>query len=163
MNYQNLPSGAAAVFNVIIEIPRGSQNKYEYLEKFETFVLERVLKDGFNFIADYGFIPHTKGGDGDPLDVFVITPYPLTQGVVVACQAVGMIELFDNGEQDNKIIAVPYIEGKKLSEVVIDDEFKKGFVDFFAELARQKNKTMKIVAWHDAVRAEEEINRGIIK
>jgi len=163
MNYQELPMGTAEVFNVVIEIPRGSQNKYEYLEKFETFILERVFKDGFNFIADYGFIPQTKSGDGDPLDSFVITSHPLTRGTVVSCQAIAMIELLDDGEQYNKIISVPCFGDGVLSEEVIDDEFKKRFTDFFAELAKQKNKTMEIVAWHGAIRAKGEINKSKIK
>lgn len=159
MNYQLLPLGDVEKFNVIIENPRGYQNKYEYSDALDVFVLERVFKNGLSFVADYGFIPKTKGEDNDPLDVFVITPTPLNQGSIVQCRAIGMIELIDNGERDNKIIAVPFLGSLYESENIIDDDLKQKFTNFFVELARQKNVVMTIKSWCTADVAKSEINK----
>src|SRR3989344_6975947 len=107
MSYKDIPLGTAEEFNVMVEIPKGSENKYEYDDDLDIIKLDWVFTGGFHFPFDYGFMPETRGGDGDNLDVFVINSHSLTVGTVAKCRAIGMIELLDMGVEDNKILAVP--------------------------------------------------------
>lgn len=147
MSYKNLPFGSVERFNVVVEIPKGSQNKYEYDEELDLFTLEWVFIGDFKFIFDYGFVPQTRGGDGDMLDAFVLTSHPLEQGTVVECRAIGMIELLDRGEVDNKILAVPVVDRKytDVRELAdLDFEYEQTFRNFFKELGAQKDKVIEI-------------------
>src|ERR1700760_481621 len=78
--------------NVIIDTPRGSRNKYKFDEKMGVFKLSRILPVGMSFPYDFGFVPQTKGEDGDPLDVLVIMPESLPPGTVVECRIIGVIK-----------------------------------------------------------------------
>jgi inorganic pyrophosphatase len=78
-------------FNVVIETSRGSRNKYSYDAKQRVFVLKKVLPQGHVFPFDFGFIPQTKGEDGDPLDVLVMMDEPVFAGCVVECRLVGVL------------------------------------------------------------------------
>lgn len=77
--------------NVIIETPRGSHIKYKYEEAKDYFALDKFLPVGITFPLDFGFIPHTRGGDGDPLDVLVLSDFPLATGTVAECRLIGVI------------------------------------------------------------------------
>ncbi len=163
MSYKNIPFGNIDKFNVLVEIPKGSENKYEYDEKLDVMALEWVFRGGFCFPFNYGFIPETLGGDGDNLDVFVITSHPIPQGTIVKCRAIGIIELLDRGEQDNKIISVPVVDGEyknceNLSALPFD--YKTIFEKFFKELAIQKNKIMEIKGFLDKPQAIEELEKA---
>jgi len=160
MSFKNIQFGTPEEFNVIIEIPKGSKNKYEHNEETDEIELDWVFVNDFCFPYNYGFIPQTKGGDGDNLDVFVISSHPIDIGTIVKCRAIGMIEQIDRGEQDDKIIAIAladpeYNKCKELEELTFDYEviFKK----FFDELQVQKNKTIETKAYHGSKRALEEL------
>jgi len=160
MNYKNIPLGKIDKFNVIIEIPKGSENKYEYDEEFDAIKFNWSFKNGFCFPFDYGFIPHTLAKDKDTADVFVITAHPLYPGMVVECKAIGIIEILDRGAVDNKIIAVPlfdpeYSKYESLQDLQFD--YQKIFTDFFKELAIQKSKKIEVKGFNDAVRAKKYI------
>jgi inorganic pyrophosphatase len=86
MSLKNVPFGTIDRFNVVVEIPKGSGNKYEYNEELDAITLEWAFTGGFCFPFDYGFIPQTLGGDNDPLDVFVISSHPFSPGIVVSCR-----------------------------------------------------------------------------
>ena len=112
-------------FNVIIEVPKGSNNKYEYYAEKDIFKLDRVLYSSVHYPGCYGFIPQTLGGDGDPLDVIVLTGEPMITGSVLNARPVGFLKMTDDKGQDEKILAVPiddprYNERKKLSELEIE-------------------------------------------
>ncbi len=92
--------------NVIVEIPAGSRNKYEYDKKYGIMKLDRVLYSAVHYPGDYGFIPQTLWHDGDPIDVLVISRFPLIPGVLVEARPIGAIEMIDKGEDDIKIIAM---------------------------------------------------------
>jgi inorganic pyrophosphatase len=79
------------VIRVVIETSRGSRNKYSYEAKEKVFVLKKVLPEGHVFPFDFGFIPRTKGGDGDPLDVLVMMDEPVFAGCVVECRLIGVL------------------------------------------------------------------------
>jgi len=84
------------VLHVVIETPKGSKNKYEYDPKLGCFKLSRVLPDGMDFPYDFGFVPSTEGGDGDPVDVLLLMDEPAFAGCLVASRLIGVIE----GEQE---------------------------------------------------------------
>ena len=99
--------GTKEEMNVIIEIPRGSKNKYEIDKKTGLIALDRVLHTAQDFPVDYGFVPQTLWDDGDALDVIVLTTYPLVTGLFVKARPVGIMHMIDSGEGDDKVIAVP--------------------------------------------------------
>lgn len=106
--YHHVPLGEKApdMFNAIIEISKGSQNKYEYDEKLDLIKLDRVLYSPFFYPLDYGFIPETRSADGDHLDVMVIGSMPLVTGTLVECRPIGLLKMIDDGDEDFKVIAV---------------------------------------------------------
>ena len=84
----------------VIEIPRGSHNKYEYDEEREVFTLDRVLYSPMHYPLDYGFIPETRSEDGDHLDILVIGSEPLFTGCVLDARPVALLEMIDDNEKD---------------------------------------------------------------
>jgi inorganic pyrophosphatase len=92
----------------VIEIPLGSIIKYELSPKGDTFTAVREMNKRYRYIYNYGSIPGTLGGDNDPLDVIVIYPEPVLAGTVLNCKVVGVVKTIDKGEQDDKILAIPY-------------------------------------------------------
>ena len=95
-------------FIAVIEIPKGSKNKYEMDKETGLIILDRVLHTSTDYPANYGFIPCTYGDDFDPLDVLVLCAQPLHPLTMVRCYPIGVIQMMDNGRQDEKIIAVPF-------------------------------------------------------
>lgn len=103
----DIEPGKPEEINVIIEIPKGSKNKYEIDKKTGLISLDRVLHTAQDFPFDYGFIPQTLWHDGDPLDVVLLTTYPLFPGILVKARLVAVMGMLDSEEKDDKIIAVP--------------------------------------------------------
>lgn len=166
MSYKNIPFGTLQEFNVLIETPKGSQNKYEYNEEVDEMELDWVFANDFRSPFNYGFIPGTKGGDGDHLDAFVISSQPMDIGTIVKCRAVGMIEQIDRGEKDNKILVVAIVDPEynkyeDLKELPFD--YKAIFKDFFDEIMIQKNKIIKIKGYYGKKRALKELSSAMIK
>lgn len=89
-----------------IEIPMGTQNKYEVDPKTRRIKLDRVLFSSVSYPSEYGFIENTLSGDGDPLDILVLTTYPTFPGCIIRGRVLGYLELIDNGETDEKVISV---------------------------------------------------------
>lgn len=99
---------SASSFIAVVEIPRGCKTKYELDKQTGMLTLDRVLYTSMQYPASYGFIPRTYSEDGDPLDVLVLCSedvYPLT---LVKCYPIGVLSMIDDGEKDEKIIAVPF-------------------------------------------------------
>ncbi len=103
----DIDSGAKEEMHVIIEIPKDSHNKYEIDKKTGLIKLDRANYSSAAYPFDYGFVPQTLWDDGDALDVVVLTTYPLAVGVLVEARPVGILNMIDSGEADEKIIAVP--------------------------------------------------------
>ena len=165
MSYKDIPLGSPEAFNVIIEIPKGSVNKYEYDEKLDAIKLDFVFTEGFSWIHNYGFIPQTLAEDGDQLDAFVITSAPIAVGTIVESRPIGILKMIDRGEQDDKILAVPLAPGPHERYQTIDDltaedkEALEKFLLFYAEVARQKEKTIKIIGFGGKAEAMSEIEK----
>lgn len=120
--------------NVIIEIPKNSPNKYEIDKDTGLIKLDRANYSSAAFPFDYGFVPQTLWEDGDPLDVIVLTTFPLFPGVLVNARPVGVLEMIDGGESDYKILAAP-VDDKRWDDVHdlsdLNKHMIKEFVHFF--------------------------------
>jgi inorganic pyrophosphatase len=114
--WHDIPAGTPDELNVIIEIPKGSHNKYEIDKETGLIKLDRANYSDAAFPYDYGFVPQTLWDDGDALDVILITTYPLAPGILVTVRPVAVIDMVDSGESDYKIIAVP-VEDKRWEDV----------------------------------------------
>lgn len=95
-------------FIAVIEISKGSKTKYEMDKETGLIILDRILSTSTQYPANYGFIPKTLSGDGDPLDVLVLSSETLEPMSLVRCYPIGMVTMLDNGKADEKIIAIPF-------------------------------------------------------
>ena len=110
MSFEKLTPGAKApeVFNVVIEISANSAPvKYEVDKDSGCVFVDRFLGTAMHYPVNYGYVPQTLSGDGDPVDVLVMTPFPLPTGVVVPCRAIGILHMEDESGVDGKVLAVP--------------------------------------------------------
>ncbi|MEI7719763.1 MAG: inorganic diphosphatase [bacterium] len=114
--WHDIDPGTAEEINTIIEIPSGSNNKYEIDKETGLIKLDRANYSSAAYPFDYGFVPQTLWHDGDALDVIVLTTYPLAVGILVTVRPVAVMEMVDSGESDYKIIAVPN-EDKRWDDV----------------------------------------------
>lgn len=133
-------------FYAMVEIPMGSNCKYEYKEDLEAIALDRILFTSMAYPANYGFILGTEGKDGDPLDVLIFSSVPIATGILVKCRAVGIAEMNDEEGEDNKVIAVPIDKVDPASSMIktIADlpEYQKNkmkhFFEHYKELGKRK-------------------------
>lgn len=95
-------------FMVVVEISKGGKNKYELDKETGMLMLDRVLYTSTHYPANYGFIPRTFADDGDPLDALVLCSEPITPMTLVRCYPIGAIKMIDGGENDEKVISIPY-------------------------------------------------------
>src|SRR3990167_706145 len=103
----SLGDNAPEEVNMIVEIPKGSHNKYELDKETGLIKLDRANYNASPYPCEYGFIPQTYGEDGDALDILLLATYPLAPGVLVTMRPVALMEMTDSDEPDNKIIGVP--------------------------------------------------------
>lgn len=147
------------IINFIVEIPKGSKNKYEYDWKTKTISLNRVLYGANFYPGEYGFIENTLDLDGDPLDVLVMSTYPTFPGCKVKAKILGTINMIDDNEIDTKLFGVVATDPRfqhinKLKDV--PDHIKKEFENFLLQYKVLQNKKVIINGWNgiDAVKKE---------
>ncbi|MBQ6823368.1 MAG: inorganic diphosphatase [Clostridia bacterium] len=145
-------------FMAVVEIPKGSKNKYELDKETGLIMLDRILYTSTHYPANYGFIPRSYGDDGDPLDVLVLCSEALESLTLVRCYPIGVIDMQDGGRGDEKIIAIPfgdptYNEYKDISELPphIFDEMKH-FFSVYKALENKEADTGEIEGRDAAVR-----------
>lgn len=108
MNLSKIPVGEnPEKINVVIEIPYGSNIKYELDKESGAVVVDRVMYSAMFYPANYGFVPNTLSDDGDPADVLVLNEYPLQAGSVIKCRLIGVLLMEDESGIDEKLLAVP--------------------------------------------------------
>jgi inorganic pyrophosphatase len=112
----DIDSGTKEEMNVIVEINKGSHNKYEIDKATGLIKLDRANYSAAPYPFDYGFVPQTLWDDGDALDVIILSTYPIAPGILVEARPVGILEMIDDGESDDKVIAVP-INDRRWDEV----------------------------------------------
>jgi inorganic pyrophosphatase len=140
------------LINVLIEIPAGSKNKYEFDKDLQAFALDRVLYSSVQYPYDYGFVPNTLADDGDPLDGMVLMDQPTFPGCIIAARPIGMLEMIDGGDRDEKILCVPdkdprYAQVKSLQDIAqhrLDE-----IAEFFKTYKNLEKKVTEILGWQD--------------
>jgi len=159
---------APEVFNVIIEIPMNADPiKYEVDKKTGALFVDRFMGTAMNYPCNYGYVPHTLADDGDPVDVLVITPFPLVHGVVVRCRALGVLKMIDEAGGDSKVLAVPddkilpiYSHWKIYSDINAHRLHQiQHFFEHYKDL--EQGKWVKVQGWGDVEDAKQEIADGI--
>ncbi|MBP6868615.1 MAG: inorganic diphosphatase [Candidatus Pacebacteria bacterium] len=159
----DIESGSAEKMNVIIEIPKGSKNKYEIDKETGIIALDRVLHSAQDYPFDYGFVPQTLWDDGDALDVVVLTTYPLMPGILVRVRPVAILPMVDGGESDAKVLAVPtddprFADIKDLSDV--NKHTLKEIAHFFLTYKQIQNKEVSLGEWGGRADAEAAFTRS---
>ena len=154
--------------NVIVEIPKHADPvKYEVDKTSGVLVVDRFIGSLMRYPANYGFIPETIADDGDPVDVLVVTPFPIVHGAIIPCRPVGALMMTDEGGDDAKIIAVPTDKLTPLYHNVLSyedlPEITLEQIKHFFELykALEPGKWVKIKGWEGVETAHAEIVRGI--
>jgi inorganic pyrophosphatase len=134
-------------FNAIIEIPKGSYNKYEIDKETGLIALDRANYNSAPYPFDYGFAPQTLWEDDDPLDVIILTTFPLSPGILVRCRAVALMEMVDDGDSDDKLIAVP-TEDRRWEDVQdlndVNQHWLREFQHFFETYKALKGKDVEV-------------------
>lgn len=162
--WHDIEPGTKDDMNVIIEIPKGSKNKYEIDKETGLIALDRAMHTAQDYPFDYGFVPKTLWEDNDALDVLVLTTYPLAPGILVRVRPVAVMEMIDDGESDNKIIAVPvkdprWDEVQDLSD--INKHTVKEIEHFFSTYKKVQNKEVEVKGFKDKAAAQADFEKSI--
>jgi inorganic pyrophosphatase len=161
-NYLHLPIGDTAPeeINVVVEIPQGSRNKYEYDKGMNVFRLDRALHSPIYYPGDYGFVPQTLAEDDDPLDVLILVIQPTFPGCVVVARPIGLLKMIDDGKPDDKILAVP------VGEPAYNDVYTQSQIfahtlrtisHFFETYKLLEGKSTSTQGWQDAAAARRSV------
>ena len=145
---------------VVVEIPKGSRNKYEYDSERGFIKLDRVLYSAMQYPGDYGFMPRTFYVDGDPLDVLVMTNQPTFPGCVIEARPIGLLLMQDKGIADNKVLAVPATDplfSGYHDTYQIPQHFLAEVAHFFSVYKDLEKIGVKTMGWQGAAMARKEI------
>lgn len=145
-------------FDVLIEIPKGSRNKYEYDFELKKIRYDRMLFSSMMYPADYGFIPETLALDGDPLDVLVLVTEPTFPGCVMEVKPIGVFHMADDKGPDEKVICVPVSDPvwNKLNDLSdMNPHLLKEIEHFFQVYKDLENKQVDVEGWGDVGEAKD--------
>jgi inorganic pyrophosphatase len=148
----------------VIECPKGSTIKYELDKETGFMKMDRVLYSAVHYPGDYGFVPQTLYDDGDPLDIIILSNFPVAPGVIVKTRPIGVLEMIDEDEKDYKIIAVHSTDPRfdrynnitDLSEAILQE-----IKHFFQTYKQLQNKKVNILSIKGHIEAKKEIKRAI--
>ena len=170
MSLDNVTPGSKVpeAFNVVIEIPmNGDPIKYEVDKESGAIFVDRFMSTAMHYPTNYGYVPQTIAGDGDPVDVLVVTPVPLMPGVVVPCRAIGILKMTDEAGEDGKVLAVPtnkilslYSRWTKPEDL---NPMRLKAIEHFFEHYKdlEQGKWVKVQGWEGPEAAHKEILDGI--
>ena len=172
MSLNSVPAGdkLPQEVNVIIEIPAHSDPiKYEVDKDSGALMVDRFMGTPMHYPVNYGYIPNTLSGDGDPADVLVVTPFPLQPGCVIAARPVGILKMTDESGVDAKILAVPidkltplYRDVQSISD--LPSSLIAQIEHFFAHYKDlEPNKWVKIEGWEGVESAFEEVTSSVAR
>lgn len=155
-------------FNVIIEIPMNADPiKYEVDKESGAIFVDRFMSTAMHYPCNYGYVPETVADDGDPVDVLVITPFPLIPGVVVRCRPIGVLKMIDEAGGDAKVLAVPvdkilpiYKHWQKPEDL---NDLRLQQIQHFFEHYKdlESGKWVKVDGWYGTEHAKAEILNGV--
>jgi inorganic pyrophosphatase len=170
LNLVGAGDAAPEEFNVIIEIPANSDPiKYEVDKESGALFVDRFMMTAMHYPCNYGYIPNTIADDGDPVDVLVITPFPVASGSVVRCRTLGMLNMDDEAGGDAKLIAVPtnkilpiYKHWNTVEDIAPERLAQiQHFFEHYKDL--EKGKWVKVKGWEGPVAAKKEITDGLAR
>jgi inorganic pyrophosphatase len=149
--------------DVVIEIPRGSRNKYEYDHESGQIVLDRVLFSSVHYPTDYGFVPGTKAPDGDALDVLVVVEEPTFPGCRMKVRPIGLLKMRDEEGEDEKLLAVP-VADPRFDHIERLDQLQPHWLreieNFFSTYKRlERSKESRVDGWRGADEARQALRR----
>lgn len=155
--------------NVVVEIPQGSLIKYELDKESGYIFVDRFAFTSMGYPANYGFVPNTMSGDGDPVDVLVLSTQPVHPGTVIPATPIGLLEMEDESGIDAKVIAVPPLKvdpffGGYQDIADVPEAIKnriKHFFEHYKEL--EKGKWVKVKNWQGKKAALDEVRKGLAK
>ena len=162
--WHEVKPGTKEEMNVIVEIPKGSKNKYEIDKETGLIALDRAMHTAQDYPFDYGFVPQTYWEDEDALDVLILSTYPLAPGVLVRVRPVAVMEMNDDGESDNKIIGVPtkdprFDEMQDLGD--INKHTLKEIEHFFSTYKKVQNKEVRVLGFKGKKEAGENFEHAL--
>ncbi|MBI2087090.1 MAG: inorganic diphosphatase [Candidatus Zambryskibacteria bacterium] len=162
--WHDIEPGSKEAINVIVEINKGSKNKYEIDKKTGLIALDRVAHTAQDFPFDYGFVPRSLWHDNDPLDVVLLTTHPLLPGILVRVRPVALMNMIDSGDADDKIIAVPlddprFETTKELAD--INPHTLKEIEHFYSTYKKLQNKTVEVTGFKGKAEAEAAFEEGL--
>jgi inorganic pyrophosphatase len=164
--WHELPPGpdVPEVVYTIVEIPKGSRNKYEYHKQAGIIKLDRVLYSSLYYPGDYGLIPRTHYDDGDPLDILMMINEPTFPGCVIDARPIGLFRMLDRGDPDDKILAVPdkeplYRDYHDLNDV--PKHYLEEVAHFFSVYKDLEGARVEVVGWESADEAKKKISHAI--
>ena len=172
MNLDRVPAGFDIPndCNVIIEIPmHGDPIKYEVDKGTGAVFVDRFMSTAMHYPCNYGYIPDTLSGDGDPCDVLVLSPVPLITGVVVRCRPIGMLKMHDEAGGDAKILAVPIDKLSGLYRSVqsprdLPELTTRQIAHFFEHYKDlEPGKWVRVSTWVEAQEAKQEIVESVVR
>jgi inorganic pyrophosphatase len=172
MNLDRVTSGRDVPndFNVIIEIPMNADPiKYEVDKETGAVFVDRFMSTAMHYPCNYGYVPRTLSGDGDPVDVLVISPFPLNTGVVVRCRPVGMLNMQDEAGDDTKVLAAPIDKLTNLYRQIqsprdLPEATLSQIAHFFQHYKDlEAGKWVKLSGWVGAEEAKREILEGVAR
>ncbi len=156
--------------NVIIEIPaQADPIKFEVDKDSGAVFVDRFVGTSMRYPINYGYVPHTVAGDGDPVDVLVVTPFPLLPGVVIRCRPVGVLKMEDEAGSDAKVVAVPVSKLTPLYDKVqttadLPEVLMKQTAHFFEHYKDlEPGKWVKVMGWGTVEEAKQEILDGVAR
>ena len=168
MDIKNIGPGkdVPATVNVVVEIPKGSQNKYEIDKEHGILKLDRVLFSAMSYPGDYGIIPQTLAEDGDPLDAIVLVTNPTYPMTLIEARPIGALKMVDNGEGDDKILCVP-VDDPRFAEVKDIHDVRQATLNevsnFFETYKILEKKKVTISGWKNAAAAKKIINESVAR
>jgi inorganic pyrophosphatase len=151
---------------VVVEIPRGSRNKYEFDKERHVFRLDRVLYSSVHYPSDYGYIPDTLSLDGDPLDALVIMENPTFSGCVVDARPIGYLDMTDEAGHDEKILCVPTKDPRFDQIHNLEDlghHWLREIENFFSTYKALEDKWTELVGWRDREEAWKIIEESEVR
>ncbi|MFQ5519055.1 MAG: inorganic diphosphatase [Mariprofundus sp.] len=170
MDISKIPAGNNAPddINVVIEVPQhGDPIKYELDKESGAVFVDRFMHTSMHYPCNYGFVPNTLSDDGDPVDVLVVSQFPLIPGCVINCRPIGVLQMEDEAGMDAKVLAVPVEKLKPVNCRVHGPEDLPSFLTaqirhFFEHYKDlEKDKWVKVTGWGDAAAAKKEVMNSI--
>lgn len=152
-DYYRLPihSESPRIVNAVVEIPKDTSAKYEYDSDLHVFRLDRCLLSAMSYPGNYGFIPNTRAGDADALDIILYNTTPLVQGTVVECRVLGCLDMTDDGSEDYKVVGIPTSNRHQIHTLSdVDDNWLRVAENFFLHYKDLDHKHVEINGWLEA-------------